>query len=377
MLRLRAARALRLVFGGLACTVALLLAWEPVLGEEDDPVQWFEQGESRMKAREYAKAVQAFSRALKLFPPTDRNYQVVMISRAQASLKMGDLNSAWNDLKNVMTQESLDGETRATALVIRGMINLKMNRDKEALKDLTNAIKVHHDSIPLRAASFAQRGSIYIALGELDKAVSDLDQAVRLDPASPDAYAGRGLAHLRKDRIEKARSDAERALSLNPDEDTAKQARNVLQSLNASYTGPDRVAVPIGDDGHIFVQVRFTKQGKPHRFLLDTGATYSLVSKEVMEKIRQQTQVKDIGKGRVMTADGSLHVVSRYKVKDVFLYNLPLGEIEVHVFSGNRKTFANLLGAKSLKGVSISLDTNAKKVEIRRGGSLSQDVETD
>jgi len=78
-----------------------------------------------------------------------------------------------------------------------------------------------------------------------------------------------------------------------------------------------------------------------------------------------------------MTADGSLHVVSRYKVKDVFLYNLPLGEIEVHVFSGNRKTFANLLGAKSLKGVSISLDTNAKKVEIRRGGSLSQDVETD
>jgi predicted aspartyl protease len=149
----------------------------------------------------------------------------------------------------------------------------------------------------------------------------------------------------------------------------------VLQSLTASYTGPDRVSVPIGDDGHIFVQVRFTKDGKPHRFLLDTGATYSLVSKDLMEKIRQQTQVREIGKGRVMTADGALHTVSRYKVKDVFLYNLPLGEIEVHVFAGKVKTFANLLGARSLKGVSISLDTGVKKAEIRRAGESARELE--
>ena len=375
MLPPRVAQGLRVTASSLSFIVALCLACGPVLGEEDDPVRVFEQGESSMKARDYAKAVKAFSRALELFQPTDRNYHVVMVSRAHAYFKMGDLNASWTDVKSVMAHQSLDGETRATGLVIRGMINLRRNREQEALRDLTNAIKTQHDSMPLRAVSFAQRGVAYISVGEVDKAVSDLNQAVRLDHQSPVAYAGRGLAHLRKDRIENARSDAEKALSLNPDEETAKTARSVLQSLTASYTGPDRVSVPIGDDGHIFVQVRFTKDGKPHRFLLDTGATYSLVSKDLMEKIRQQTQVREIGKGRVMTADGALHTVSRYKVKDVFLYNLPLGEIEVHVFAGKVKTFANLLGARSLKGVSISLDTGVKKAEIRRAGESARELE--
>jgi hypothetical protein len=39
------------------------------------------------------------------------------------------------------------------------------------------------------------------------------------------------------------------------------------------------------------------------------------------------------------------------------------------------KTFANLLGARSLKGVSISLDTGVKKAEIRRAGESARELE--
>ena len=67
-----------------------------------------------------------------------------------------------------------------------------------------------------------------------------------------------------------------------------------------------------------------------------------------------------------MTADGATNRVTRFNVKDVFLFNMPLGEIEVHVFPGRRKLPMNLLGAKSLNRVSISINTSAQKAEIRR-----------
>jgi predicted aspartyl protease len=116
----------------------------------------------------------------------------------------------------------------------------------------------------------------------------------------------------------------------------------------------------------VFVQVRFGAGGKPRRFLLDTGATQSLISKDLMESIRKETQVTPLGQGRAMTADGATHPVTRYLVKDAFLFNLPLGDIEVVVFSGKQPTYANLLGANSLKQLSISINTASRKAEIRR-----------
>jgi predicted aspartyl protease len=89
--------------------------------------------------------------------------------------------------------------------------------------------------------------------------------------------------------------------------------------------------VPINEGGQIFVQLRFRKNGTPHRFLLDTGATFTLIDRDLLEEIRRDAGVTEVGKGTVSIADGSRHKVTRYKVKTAFLFNLPLGEIEVRI----------------------------------------------
>ncbi len=245
-------------------------------------------------------------------------------------------------------------------------MSLRQGRGKSALADLTAAIKTAHGNESLRSICFANRGITFINLGRFDEAVSDLNKAVELDPKSSFAYAGRGLAYLRKDRVESARRDAERAMSLNPDKETGKMAERILKELSVSASGPMSVIVPVSQKGHIFVQVRFRKNGTPHRFLLDTGASSSLIGRDLLQEIGHDTPVTKIGKGIVTIADGSVLRVTRYKVKTAFLFNLPLGEIEVQVFDKNIKRLTNLLGMRSLGKVAVSIDNLSRKAEIRR-----------
>ena len=188
---------------------------------------------------------------------------------------------------------------------MRSAVNLRRGREKQALEDLTAAIKVSHDSDSLRSLCFANRGMTFTKLGDSDRAISDLNKAIELDPKSGFAYAGRAEAYLRHDNIERARKDSEQALQLSPDEHTTKIAEKVLQELSVSASGPSTVSVSMGTHGHIFVQVSFSKKGKPHRFLLDTGATYSLIDRDLLAEISRETEVKQIGKGMVSTADGA------------------------------------------------------------------------
>lgn len=350
----------------LVCLALLLGAPAVLPAAEPDPYRLFEQGKESLRDAKYDKALKAFSRALLFLKADERNAQVVLLARARAYYKMGELKSSWKDIRRVLSFAELDGATRASAMQLRGMINLRRKRDRRALKDFTSAIKAPHDDMELRSLSFANRGITFLRLREYDKAVSDFNKAIRLNNKSAFAYAGRALAYLRNDDIEKARRDANRALKMDPDERTAKVARKVLTSLSVLFSGPDRVSIPIGDHGHIYVQLRFGRDGKLHRFLLDTGATHTLVSHALLKRIQEETEVKKIGMGKVMTADGSTHLVTRYLAKDAFLFNLPLGDVELHVFTGTRRNSSNLLGANSLRNVSLSIDTAARKAEIRR-----------
>ncbi|MGO9122836.1 MAG: tetratricopeptide repeat protein, partial [Desulfomonilaceae bacterium] len=257
----------------IVCIAVLALSWPAILIAEENAVGMFEKGKSLLNKGDYAQAIEIFSKIAASLDPSKRNAQVVILAKAKARLAQGDLQRALKDINQVLETEGIEGEILASGLQLRSAVNLHLGREKQALHDLTAAIKVTHDSDTLRSLCFANRGMTFTKLGDSDRAISDLNKAIELDPKSGFAYAGRAEAYLRQDNIERARKDSEQALQLSPDEHTTKIAEKVLKELSISASGPSKVAVSMGIHGDIFVQVSFSKKGKPHRFLLDTGAT--------------------------------------------------------------------------------------------------------
>jgi tetratricopeptide (TPR) repeat protein len=348
------------------CVGALVCAWVVPAIAKQDLTRMYDEAKRQFKAGKNEQAIEGFSKILGLLPTNQRNAYTVKLARAQAYMNKGDLAKAANDITEVLAAPMVDEETQATATRLTGLLHLKRQKYREALKSFTDAIKTPHENEKLRSACFADRGITFINLEETDKAISDLNKAIQLNPQSGFAYAARGMAYLRSDKIEAAKRDSEQALKLDSGAQTAKMAQEILKELSASASGPLSVSVPLDNRGHVLVQVRFSKKGTPHRFLLDTGATNTLIEESLLKKISQETEVTRIGKSKARIADGSTITVTRYKVKTAFLYHLPLGEIEVHVLEKASGKMQNLLGTGSLRQVAVTIDNAKRTAEIRR-----------
>ncbi len=348
------------------CVVTLVGAWAVPALAKQDVARLYEEAKRQFKEGKNDQAVDGFSKILALLSPNERNAFTVKLARAQAYLNKGDLVKARKDITEVLAAPRADAETLASAMRLSGMAQLKVQNYRDALKSFTKAIKTPHENEKLRAACFADRGITFINLDEPDKAISDLNKAIQLNPQSGFAYAARGMAYLRSDKIDAAKRDGEQALKLDNSRQTAKMAHEILKELSASASGPLSVSVPMDERGHILVQVRFGKKGTPSRFLLDTGATNTLIDESLLKKISSQTEVTRIGTSKARIADGSMITVTRYKVKAAFLYHLPLGEIEVHVLEKTSGKMQNLLGTGSLRHVSVTIDNAKRTAEIRR-----------
>ncbi len=349
----------------------LFLTMAHLVGESSseakvDVATLYEQGKSQMNAGDHKQAILTFSSILDQIQPHTRNAYTVRFDRAQAYFKEGDLKNAWEDVNTVLRSPQVQGDILAACLNLRAFIHSKRGRERRALTDFTASIKVPHENQSLRARSFANRGITYINLDEPDKAISDFNQAIRLEGDLGFAYAGRGLAHLRADRIERARRDSVKALTLKPEKQARRMAESVLKELSIEASGPLSITVNVNQLGQIFVPVKFSKRGASHRFLLDTGASYSLVTKSLMARISREAKVTKIRHDIVTIADGSKHRVTRYRIRNAFLSNLPLGPIEVHVFESANNRITNLLGTKSLGNIDVYIDNRSGKVRISR-----------
>lgn len=359
---------LAIVWTSLTVVAALLISWGDRAFGESDRTTLFEHGKSQLQAGDFDEALRSFTRVLNLVQPDSRNAHIVLRYRALTYYEKGDLTDAWKDVDRVLRSPAAEGDIIARCRNIRGFIQRKKGREDKAVREFTAAIKVKHDDRDLRSASFANRGVSYINLDKPEKAISDFTQAIKLDRNSGFAYAGRGIAYLRADKIDKARRDSRKALTLNPNKQTREMAKKILEELSIEASGPLSVTVNMNSHGQIFVPVRFSKRGKQHRFLLDTGATYSLITRDLMKKISRETRVTKIRQDTVTIADGSKHKVTRYRIRNAFLSHLPLGDIEVHVFNSKSRRITNLLGTKSLKNIDVHIDNRSRKVRISRMG---------
>jgi len=341
----------------------LFVASDAFLADADDR-SLFEIGKKYFQTGDYYQAVETFSKILQVMEPDTAHIQLVRLARAQAYYGKGDLRRAWADLNAVLESGALNGEILASSLMLRGTINLKQGREKNAFQDFTTAINTDHQNKSLKCLALANRGIAYVNRGDLDKAIKDLNAAVATDPSSSFAYAARGLAYLRSDKIDWARRDGEKAMALDPDSSASKIAQKILTELSVSQSGANRLAVSLNEHGQIFVQVKFGRTAIPHRFLLDTGATHTVISSKLLNDISRETKITPIGKGKVVLADGSSQSVSRYRISNAFLFNMPLGDIEVHVFDRKTKAGLNLLGTKSLGDITVTIDNRRKQAVL-------------
>ncbi|MEW6347601.1 MAG: tetratricopeptide repeat protein [Thermodesulfobacteriota bacterium] len=359
----------------LACFLVLgSISGSAAKGEATD---LFDVGQAHLANGKYQDAIEAFTQCLLRLGPDSKDAALVLLNRAQSYVGKGDLEHARNDLNRAMSERDQPDELRVVGLHILGSMHFKKNQVDEAVRAFTTAIKTPHSDIKLRARSFSHRGTVFVRLKEFDKAVSDLNKAIELDSTSAASHVWRGFAHLRNYHLDSAERDAKKALALNPDEETGKLANQILKEVanpkpRDQIPVEDLITLPVDRNGHVFVSVCFKKDGERHKFMLDTGATYSLVSHQLLQKIREEADVKVVGQNKVAIADGSVHTVTRYSVNNAYLLNsdatggLPLGEIEIHAFgpSGNPRT--NLLGVRSLQKISFSIDTARRVIELRR-----------
>ncbi len=347
-------------------TLLLLTLSTLSFGKSNEDI--FTRAQKAAAAGKYDEALKDLNTALEKWKNHPHNYQVVLLTRARTYYKKGDRSAALKDLSDVLKTKNLEKEIEAQAYVLKGLLSRKGEGENQALADFTNAILVDQPDKSIRSIAYANRAVTFMNVGKPASAIADFDKSIEMDPTNAFAYAGRALLRLNSDQIEAAQTDAEKALKLEPTADSTQAAKTVLDELNVTTTR-DKVVAPIGESGHAYVQVSFKRRGKPHRFLVDTGATYSLVSPQLFAEIRKETEVQRIGSAQVRTADGVSRTVGKYKVQNAYLYTLPLGEFEFHVLedSGPRKAdLTNLLGVRGFDTVTMTLDHGAKQVVFRK-----------
>lgn len=67
--------------------------------------------------------------------------------------------------------------------------------------------------------------------------IKELNRVIKLDPKHVGAYYERGATYAYKSDYKKAKKDLEKALSLNPDSETAKMAKEKLQTVDSQLSG--------------------------------------------------------------------------------------------------------------------------------------------
>jgi tetratricopeptide (TPR) repeat protein len=271
-----------------------------------------------------------------------------------------------SELEQLLRSEKLDPEARASGYHALADMDHQRQAYEQEISDFTNAIKISHSNMQLKAVSFAGRGIIYAGLGERDKGLSDIKQALKLDPNS--AFANAAMAVVtapKKDRELKSKETT-------PEDDFAKaeklfgSMKDIARAAPAPKPEPTPLSrsssacrIPLDPRGHIIVPIKFSPNGKDHLFMLDTGATTTLIAKEAFDQIKTETAVEFVGKARGRTADGSIHVVQRYRVKNMCLCGIPLGDQICDVFEQKTPHIVSLLGVTSLRRIAIT--TNADR----------------
>ncbi|MHC4434124.1 MAG: tetratricopeptide repeat protein [Planctomycetota bacterium] len=165
---------------------------------------YFSRGTLYHSSGRSAKAIKAYSKAIKANPKCARAYN----NRGSIYLTAGRYKKSISNFDEAI---GLNPEF-AHAYYNRASARLALGLYSKAICDYTRAIELGAEL----ERTFLKRGSAYLESGEYGRAVADYTRAIELDPKSSRAYYGRGTAYAMLTDRARAREDLRKAVRLDP-----------------------------------------------------------------------------------------------------------------------------------------------------------------
>ncbi|MDP3260301.1 MAG: tetratricopeptide repeat protein [Thermodesulfovibrionales bacterium] len=201
-------------------------------------IDWFENGCVLVNSGNPQKAIEAFTKAIKLNPNNEKFY----VFRGNAYGEVGNNNQAVKDIAKAIKLNP----KYAKAYVSRANAYLRSGSYQQAVKDYSMAVKLS----PKHEEAYCYRGVAYGALGKEQQALEDFSHAIKLNPEYEKAYFYRGLAYAESGNYHKALEDFNKAVELNPGDSEAYFNRGrVYGLLGDTYKAVEdiRKAARLGD----------------------------------------------------------------------------------------------------------------------------------
>jgi tetratricopeptide (TPR) repeat protein len=155
------------------------------------------KGDYLYRSKDYANAVKACERALKL-RPQDAGAEGI---RAQALLHLKDFAAAERAFTRYL---ELGGKPDPDIYVGRGQASVQLGKYAAAVRDYSLALERRAD-----AEVYNHRGWAYYFCDAWKLALADFDQALGLAPQQIEAHIGRGLARVMLGQYRAAAADAD------------------------------------------------------------------------------------------------------------------------------------------------------------------------
>ena len=175
-----------------------------LVGTVQDAPELVRRGMDKFVKRDYAGAIEDFSRAIELDPKEWRIYGL----RAEARKEAGDLDGAILDATKAIElnpSHPLAYASRASAR------NLKKDYDG-AIQDYSEALRL----APRNSDHYVNRGAAKLAKEDFTGAIDDFKKALEINPKESVAYQNMGSAHLAKKDFDAALSAFSKAIELEP-----------------------------------------------------------------------------------------------------------------------------------------------------------------
>ena len=182
-----------------------------------------QQGNFLMTLKQIDKAIENYSRAIKLNP----NYTDAYKNRGIAYREKGKYNRAITDFSTAIDLKPDDAEIYKS----RGGAYGNKGNYECAIADSSKAIELDSNY----AAAYSNRSAAYGLKGNYERAIADGNKAIELDPNCAAAYNNRGVAYRLKGDYERAIADFSKAIDLKPDFADAYYGCGLIYRLKGDY----------------------------------------------------------------------------------------------------------------------------------------------